>query len=357
MTADQPIDVAFALLLDSVTRKIADSAAKRAKGEISEEEHVNFVLRTVAALSPDTPLPIVPGEFIAPEPPPLPAHEANSLSGVFDFLAESDSATGAGTAGPLPGGSIPPEAQESGPIPVESTPPEVQLDPPAAPVEDEAPPSSSASASLADETPGEDAPPLILDRQWISEPPQGPEWDFEETSEAVPAPENPEFVAEDEGPVPGQGNPEAHPDTGEMKPELEAPLLEPVPEAENDDKDRPLLVDEEWIPSEDDLFGELPPIRITTGLEQTLTPRPRVPPWPTSPPTFPEQGRPLHLHPSTASPESAQPLRLHPGRGPLQTRPLHRPPLPAKMRPLPAPSPTWARSSSRAGRIGSNRAR
>ena len=69
---EKDIQSAFAHLLEAVADRVADQAARRARGELSEGEFVNAVLRTVQSIAPDADLPLKPGEFIAPEPPPSP---------------------------------------------------------------------------------------------------------------------------------------------------------------------------------------------------------------------------------------------------------------------------------------------
>lgn len=178
MSSDKPIDTAFVLLLDSLARKVADSTARRARGEISEEEHINAVLRTVAALSPDTPMPIAPGEFVAPAAMPVDGQEAKPLSEVFEFLAETGKAP-----------------RDDDPAPVA------------------APTSESAPEPASDE----DDASLVLDEQWRIET---------EPTEAQtdPAPDIPD----------------------------------PAPTVADEDNEKPVLVDEEWTPSEDDFFADLP---------------------------------------------------------------------------------------------------
>lgn len=69
---DKDIKSAFAQLLEAVADRVSSQAAQRARGELSEAEFVNAVLKTVQDIAPDADLPVKPGEFCTPDPLPEP---------------------------------------------------------------------------------------------------------------------------------------------------------------------------------------------------------------------------------------------------------------------------------------------
>ena len=96
---EKDIQSAFAHLLEAVADRVADQAAKRARGELSEDEFVNSVLRTVQSIAPDAELPLKPGEFVTPEPPPAPEDDDPGPDAVYAPLLDDEEDDGSGILG------------------------------------------------------------------------------------------------------------------------------------------------------------------------------------------------------------------------------------------------------------------
>ena len=96
---EKDIQSAFAHLLEAVADRVADQAAKRARGELSEDEFVNSVLRTVQSIAPDAELPLKPGEFIAPEPPPAAIPDEDPDAVLAPLLDDEEDDDGSGILG------------------------------------------------------------------------------------------------------------------------------------------------------------------------------------------------------------------------------------------------------------------
>ncbi|MBU1000933.1 MAG: hypothetical protein KKE73_00225 [Proteobacteria bacterium] len=69
MSNEPPIQNAFTTLLEAIAAKVAQSAARRARGEITEDEHVNFVLWTMQTIAPHARMSLQPGAFVSPTAP------------------------------------------------------------------------------------------------------------------------------------------------------------------------------------------------------------------------------------------------------------------------------------------------